>query len=279
MLRDVIAAGLLFATMSCGEPQGPTAKQRDADIALAQISFDGADAADAASKNAHGERMSRILGCKACHGDNLQGTNVTAKEPEWGEMNAPNLTLMMAQYTDNELDAAIRRGVPRDRRPMWFMPSETFQFLSDADLSALISYLRTVEPGGEQLPPIRKGPLFHKLVEAGELFPAPQMVERFNKSQPIDLGPQHAAGRQIAKVVCAECHNSQLQGLPDFSPSLDVAGAFSTAELEELLTTGKGKSKPDLGLMTEASRHRFSKLTPHERSAVVAYLKARAEKQ
>ncbi len=279
MVRYLIAAGLLLATMSCYGPGETPARQQKPNVPLTQLSFDGADAADAAAKIAHGERMSRILGCKACHGENLQGTNVTAKEPEWGEMNAPNLTLLMARYTDSELDAAIRRGVPRDGRPMWFMPSETFQFLSDADLSAVIAYLRTMEPGGTQLPPIRKGPLFHKLVEAGGLFPAPQMVRRFSKSQPTDLGPQHAMGRHIAKVVCAECHNSELQGLPDFSPSLDVAGAFSTAELEELLITGKGKSKPKLVLMTEAAQHRFSKFTPHERSAVIAYLKARAEKQ
>lgn len=248
-------------------------------LAITQLSFDGADTADASSRIAHGERMSRILGCKACHGENLQGQNVTAKEPEWGEMYAPNLTLLLGEYTDAQLDKAIRAGVPRDGRPMWFMPSETFQFLSDADLEALISYLRTVSPSGTQLPPIRKGPLFNKLVEAGELFPAPQMVRRFRESQPADLGPQHATGRHIAKVVCAECHNTQLQGLPDFSPTLDVAGAFSTAELEELLTTGKGKTKPDLGLMSEAARHRFSRFTPNERSAVVAYLKARADQQ
>ena len=223
--------------------------------------------------------MSRILGCKACHGEILRGSNVTAKEPEWGEMNAPNLTLLMANYTDLELDAAIRQGVPRDGRTMWFMPSETFQFLSDADLSSLIAYLRTAQPGGTPLPPIRKGPLFLKLVEAGELLPARQLVDRFGKIQPKDLGSRHAFGRHIAKVVCAECHNNELQGLPDFSPSLDVAGAFSNAELEELLTTGKGKSKANLALMTEAAKHRFSKFTPHERSAVIAYLKARAEAQ
>jgi mono/diheme cytochrome c family protein len=268
---------MLLATGSCEPARSP---QSDTTTAAAiQLSFDGAEATDPVSRVAHGERLSRILGCKACHGENLEGQNVTAKEPEWGEMYAPNLTLLLREYTDAQLDKAVRAGVPRDGRPMWFMPSETFQFLSDADLAALISYLRTVSPSGTQLPPIRKGLLFNTLVEAGELFPAPQMVRRFRESQPADLGPEHATGRHIAKVVCAECHNTQLQGLPAFSPTLDVAGAFSTAELEELLTTGKGKTKPDLGLMSEAARHRFSKFTPHERSAVVAYLKARAAKQ
>ena len=35
-----------------------------------------------------------------------------------------------------------------------------------------------------------------------------------------------------------------------------------------LLTTGEGKVKKDLGLMTMTAKHRFSKLTPRERDAL-----------
>jgi hypothetical protein len=36
--------------------------------------------------------------------------------------------------------------------------------------------------------------------------------------------------------------------------------------------------KKDLGLMSATAKLRFSKLKPHERDAVVAYIKARAER-
>ena len=98
-----------------------------------------------------------MLGCKGCHGDDLQGQNVTENEPQFGDMWAPNLTLLLASYSDADLEHVIRQGVPKDKREFWFMPSETFQYVSDADLAALVAYLRTVKPGGKQMPPIRKG--------------------------------------------------------------------------------------------------------------------------
>jgi hypothetical protein len=41
---------------------------------------------------------------------------------------------------------------------------------------------------------------------------------------------------------------------------------------------GRGKSKPDLGLMSASAKDRFSKLTPRERAAIVGYVKARADR-
>jgi mono/diheme cytochrome c family protein len=274
--KAVLASILVWGLAACdARPKGQAQDQRPT-APVTSLAFEGSDASDPEDKIAHGQRISRIVGCNACHGENLQGQNVTAKEPEWGEMYAPNLTLLMASYSDADLERAIRKGVPKDGRTMWFMPSESLQFLSDADLSALLAYLRTMPPGGTPTPPLRKGPLFHQLVEAGQLHPAPKMVERFQARQPADMGERHALGRHIAKIVCSECHNAQLEGYPDFTPDLDIAGAFTEAELVELLSTGKGKSKPDLGLMTQSSRSRFSQFTPGERQAVVSYLKARA---
>jgi hypothetical protein len=79
-------------------------------------------------------------------------------------------------------------------------------------------------------------------------------------------------------MVCTGCHNSKLQGYEGFTPDLDIAGAFSPDELETLLTTGKGKSKPDLGLMKSIALSSLSKLTPGERQALIAYLLARANR-
>jgi len=81
------------------------------------------------------------------------------------------------------------------------------------------------------------------------------------------------------QVVCTACHNNALQGWTDFTPDLDIAGAYSPAELDALLTTGKGKSKPDLGMMSEMGRRVFSRLTPRERQAIIFYVKARADRR
>jgi mono/diheme cytochrome c family protein len=154
---------------------------------------------------------------------------------------------------------------------------ESLQFLSDADLAALLAYLRTFKPAGTPLPPIRKGAGFYKDLARG-FGNSRQQIERYRAKPPIDLGEQHARGRYLVETTCTACHNGQLQGYEGFTPNLDVAGAYSPAELTALLTTGKGKSKPNLGMMSDMGREIFSRLTPGERHAIVAYVKARAER-
>jgi mono/diheme cytochrome c family protein len=243
-----------------------------------QVSYQGADYKDQAAKIAHGKRLTQVLHCNDCHGVDLQGSNVSADDPDYGDMNAPNITLLMAKYSDADLDQLIRHGKPKDGREFWFMPVESYQFLSDADLDALIAYLRTLKPAGQQLPPIRKGKGFNDEVAKGLVGDSQHQIEKYRSRPPIDLGPEHRWGRYLAQTACTPCHNNELQGWEGFTPNLDIAGAYTAEELEVLLTTGKGKSKPDLGLMTKMGRDQFSHFTPDERQAVIAYVKARADR-
>ncbi|HET9336033.1 MAG TPA: cytochrome c [Sphingomicrobium sp.] len=243
----------------------------------AALTYEGANYRNAAEKVAHGKRLATILDCTGCHGTNLQGSDL-AEKPEDGAMYAPNLTLLLAKYSDAQLDRLIRGGVPRDGREFWFMPVESYQFLSDADLAAIIAYLRTVEPAGKPLPAFQKNRALEKEIAAGTIGNAQAQIAKFRKETPVDLGPEHAWGRYLAQNSCSACHNNSLQGWEGFTPSLDVAGAYSKEELTHLLTIGEGKVKKDLGMMTGIARNSFSKLTPREREAIVDYVKARAER-
>ena len=244
----------------------------------AAVTFDGADYAGKADQLAHGKRLARVLDCTGCHGDNLQGKNVTADDPAYGDMNAPNLTLLMAEYGDSDIEKLLRTGTPKDGRKFWFMPAESYQFLSDRDLAAIIAFLRSHKPAGKQLPPIRKGEGFLKEVKEGGFNHAAVQTVRYRDNPPAEAGSQHERGRQLARIVCSGCHNAALQGYTGFTPDLDIAGAYSAEELETLLTTGKGKSKPELGLMSEVARYSFSQLTPAERQAIGGYVLARANR-
>jgi len=244
----------------------------------AALSWEGGDYKDEASKLAHGKRMATILDCTGCHDGNLQGANVTADDPAYGDMNAPNITLLLAKYSDNDFRKLFREGVPKDGREFWFMPVESFQYLSDADLDAVIAYLRTFKPEGKQLPPIKKGKGFYEDIERG-FGSARQQIARYNAEPPEDMGPSHEWGRYLVRTTCTSCHNSKLQGYDGFSPNLDIAGTYSDAELTRLLTTGEGKTRKDLGMMSGVVRRHFKYMTPKERAAVVGYIKARADRQ
>ncbi len=266
---------VLAGLSSCGAPED--FEKSEAPAVPAQLTFEGADAREAEAKIAHGKRLAIILDCTGCHGANLQGSNLT-DDPKDRAMYAPNITLLLARYSDAELGELIRHGVPRDGREFWFMPVESYQFLSDADVTAIIAYLRTLKPAGKPLPAFEKNRALEKDIRAGLIGNAQTQVAKYRKDQPADMGPQHAWGRYLALSTCTQCHNNALQGWEGFTPDLDIAGAYSAQELETLLTTGEGKSKPDLGMMTRMGRDHFSHFTPRERQAVIAYVQARANR-
>ena len=276
-MREMMIVAAAAALCACGKSDRQGEKP-SADATPATLLFDGADYADEAAKVAHGKRLARVLDCTGCHGDDLTGRNVTADDPDYGDMNAPNLTLKLTEYSDADIAKLLRTGTPKDGREFWFMPAESYQFLSDADLAAVTAFLRTFKPTGKQLPPIRKGPGFLKELEEGGISHSAAQTVRYRENPPPDVGPQHERGRQLARIVCTGCHNAQLQGYTGFTPDLDIAGMYNAAELETLLTTGKGKSKPNLGLMANVARYSFSQLTPAERKAIVGYILARANR-
>ena len=270
-----LAIGLLLLAACDRNSGGDDAR---VEATPAQLSFDGADYRNAAEKIAHGKRLSILLDCTGCHGSNFQGMDMEANDPSDEATYAPNVTLLLAQYSDAQLDRLIRQGVPKDGREFWWMPVESYQFLSDADAAAIIAYLRTFEPAGKALPPFRKNRGMEKEIAQGLLGNSQAQIAKYRDQPPPDLGPQHAWGRHLARTTCTQCHNNALQGWKDFTPDLDIAGAYSKAELVHLLTTGEGKTKKKGFGMRDIVRDHLSHLTPRERNAIADYVLARANR-
>ena len=266
----LLAGASLFA---CNQPPDNVAVEAEP----AAFGYDGAGYGDVQYKLAHGERLAVVLGCQNCHGADYRGGNVTELEPSLGDIYAPNLTLLLAGYSDAELAEAIRHGKPKDGRGMIFMPSEMYRHLSDADYDALVAHLRTLEPGGEAMPPAAPSPALFEAAAAWGILPGEDGRPYYADMRAADLGEAHAQGRYIAETACTECHKADLTGLPGFSPDLDIAGTYSAEEFAAMLKSGKGKTKDDLGYMTWAAQGRFGELTDDEVGALHAYLLARAE--
>lgn len=265
----LIIAGLA----SCGDAD----EQRTFQAAPAALTYDGGDYRADEAKLAHGKRMSRLLGCTGCHGSDLTGA-----EPQGMLPAIPNISLLLPDYSDEELDKAVRSGIGKDGRHLRLaMPSAAMSNLSDADFDAVVAYLRTIPPSGEpvelsppdnweELPP----PLKAVLPKDG-----PDAIKKFSAAGwAADLGPQTARGRYIAITNCIECHWKNLDGLPGMIPSLDLAGAYEREEFRRLLREGVGKARPDLGTMSAVARNRYSQLTDAEINDVYDYLIARAQK-
>lgn len=263
-----LAFGLLLLA-ACGRNNGENLPAVEA--VPAATSFEGAESRTMAAKLAHGERLTWVLGCRGCHGAQLQGRR-------FYERYASNLTRDLANYNDAQLKRLMREGVHPSGRDLWAMPSEIFQHLSEPDEAALIAHLRTLKPAG---PPTGKPLPFEaetkKLIVAGKIKPATASVRDTRKLGPVDLGPQHALGRYITRVTCAECHGPELKGGGE-TPDLVAAAAYSRDEFERLMTQGMPTGGRKLTLMELVAKERFAKLTADERDALYAYLKARADR-
>jgi cytochrome c553 len=234
-----------------------------------------------AAELADGPRQLRILGCIACHGEGLRG-KLFFDEPRIAQVWAPNLTLIAAEATDQQLAQAMRQGISHDGRSLFIMPSAQYSRLGDGEVAALISAIRVQPKGGSQTPPIKVGPLGRVGVATGKFRTEPELVADYAENLPADLGPRFASGRHIALTACSECHGAGLGGgepQPGLkAPDLAIAGAYDLPGFARLMRTGRAASGRKLKLMDEISRNDLSHLSDAEIGALHAYLSERARR-
>jgi mono/diheme cytochrome c family protein len=235
-----------------------------------------------AAQLADGPRQLRVLGCMSCHGEGLRGNDVI-DDPELARLYAPNLTLIAAKATDQQLARAIRQGIAIDGRPLSLMPSMQYSRLGDGEVAALIAAIRALPRGGEATPPLRLGPLGIIGIAFEQFKTAPQLVQSDSRKFPIDLGPRFERGRALVKVNCAECHGPELKGTelePGLkAPDLAVAAGYDLAQFTQFLRTGIAAGNRNLPVMSRRARDAFSHYTDDEIASIHAYLVARADHQ
>ncbi len=93
----------------------------------------------------YGDYLSRVAGCRGCHGDGLSGGKIPGGDPSWGP--AANLTKSgnLGKWTEAEFDQTLRTGKRPDgvalKDPM---PWKVVGKMTDPELHALWLYLQSV---------------------------------------------------------------------------------------------------------------------------------------
>lgn len=267
----VVSVGCLFLAACDHAPKLQSAKPFDETLVKESLRFDvlSDDPVE------HGERLSAVLGCIGCHQPDLTGEDWS--DPELGVLWTANLTHSAAAYTNEELALMITAGTRPDRA-LIDMPSFLFSKLHPEDVSALISYLKSLPVKGEKHPDPTIGPQLAKDIASGAFKDSAQHVSEKLNLAPVDLGEQHAYARFILRATCAECHGMDLEGsteaLSDASPrpSLRMVAAYSLDDFKTFMKTGKALGNRDLNLMSGVARWRYSKLTERELEAIYDYL-------
>jgi len=204
----------------------------------------------------------RIAPCADCHGDptqlqaNMNGTEVPLSggytfEIPPGNFRARNITpdaeTGIGNFSDGLIARALRFGVGHDGRAL--LPFMEMQGLSDDDLAAVISYLRS-EPAIRNPVPAHEYTLLGKVVRATVLANPVGPT-----STPITTSPRGANvenGRYLVESValCASCHTQRDQntgslvgprfgGATNFTVEYDKTVTYSPPNITNDPATGK----------------------------------------
>lgn len=193
-----------------------------------------------------GQRIFRYRGCEACHGTGLEGL-VYLDNPALGQVISPNLTDgaggIGRERTDLDLVRAIRHGLDPDGKPLLFMPSTEFYFLSERDLGAVMAYIRSVpavdnQPAPSQLSPT--GFMAMNLTREITFLPAELIPHHSPPPTAPEPGLSVEYGEYLA-LSCPVCHGLGLSGgeIPGFPPEWPAAGNLTTGPGSRLLSWGE----------------------------------------
>lgn len=188
-----------------------------------------------------GKHIAGIRGCLECHGADLGGKAFLDESTPLGLLYASNLTRGRGgiSYTDQDWIRALRHGLGKDNKSLWFMPSpEVSTPLSNRDMGALIYYLKSQPPVDKTHPAKEIKPLGRLLTFLGE-FPLLPAEAIDHNAQPVDHIPaavDPAYGKYLA-VTCSGCHGANFKGGPGHSP-----GEPAIADLTQTGNVGKWTS-------------------------------------
>ncbi|HLE15061.1 MAG TPA: hypothetical protein VI776_09955 [Anaerolineales bacterium] len=167
--------------------------------------------------------LENVMGCdKACHspeGNPYLGESEAINfGPVSGVFTVPNLTpdeeTGLGGWSDGEIARAIREGVDREGVELVVMPSYSYHALSDADVAALIGYLRKLEPVKNEMPPFQVNTIGKVMLALGMFGPASVGAPISSPQMAPQPGTTEYGGYLVSIGDCRACHGQDLSGGP-----------------------------------------------------------------
>ncbi len=224
-----------------------------------------------------------FVGCALndCHSPDLGGGKVTDGGPI-GQMVAPNITQILPAYSDGELARLIRHGIKKDQRTVQFMSVEEFNWISDADVLAVLSFVRSVPRVVRTTGSTHINWLGKVLDRRGDI---PIDVARRINHDAIETGPAPSPTPEYGKWIargCTGCHGEHMSGgpipgaPPDFPVPLNITPhesglkGWTQQDFEQVLATGIRKNGKKLADFMP--REGINNMDAMEKKAIFSYL-------
>jgi mono/diheme cytochrome c family protein len=240
-----------------------------------------------------------ILTCANCHSPKGPPAVVAGKDfsggLSWDELpfkvTAPNITpdkeTGIGTWTDAEIKTLMRTGMlPNGVHIAMVMPTGFYHIMTNLDLNAVVAYLRTLNPVRDKVDdPVYKMPQVEHIIPGGERpFTEGMMRDKLQK------------GFYLVTIGhCMECHTPMEKGVRQWDSRLGAGGfefpgpwgvsvsrnitssktkglgTWTDDEIKRAITQGLSrdgtKLKPPMGFAF------YSKMTPDDLDAIVAYLR------
>jgi len=253
---------------------------RTIEVSVAPVAFVSDDAS-----LARGKYLFQSRGCSECHGDNGAG-RLMIDDPGGLRVWTPNITpgpgSAVARYTETDWVRTIRHGVKPDRRPILIMPSEDYNRFTDADVAAIVAYVRSLPPVKGETGRIEM-PLVMKALYAADVVPdAPERIDHtLPPAKAVAEGPTPEHGAYVANM-CKGCHGETFHGgripgsPPDWPPAADLTSPATYAvydnvdRFKAMLQSGKRPSGEAIKVMPFPS---LAALNDTDVEALYAYLR------
>lgn len=235
---------------------------------------------------ARGRHLADTRGCTDCHGADLGGAKVF-ENPAMGAVHAPNITRgaggLPANWTDLDFVRAIRHGVAPDGRGLFLMPSMDYVVFSDADMGALLAYIKSVPAVDRVRGPVSLGPVARALTAVGKIKLAAEVIDHANVIPAvIDAGVTVDYGRYVA-ASCIGCHGPNFSGgkidagPPDWPPAANLTphhdGRVAKWTEDDFLRAIRSGKRPDGTEINAAMPRAFARMDDIELKALWTFLK------
>lgn len=207
----------------------------------------------------------------------------------WASNITPDAETGIGAYSDDDLRKAIVEGVRPDGTPLAaIMPSSFYHVLTEADLDAVIAYLKSVPAVRSEMPV----PEYKIDIKAHPFPGADKPIPESERA-----GDPVREGFYLATIAhCMECHTTRNErGEPDpvgglgaggfelrgpwgvtiaanITPDEETGiGAWTDEEIKTAISKGTGKDgKP---LAPPMAFYAYANMTPEDLDAIVAYLR------
>jgi mono/diheme cytochrome c family protein len=246
-----------------------------------------------------------ILTCQNCHTPKGErGSPIFERDLSGGlswdeppfKVTAPNITQDKAtgigHWTEAQIRALLRKGVRPSGVPVApIMPTGFYEIMTDADLNAVVAYLKTVKPVSNKVDdPVYKLPFTRQIAPGGDKpFTAADLKDKVKR------------GFYLVTIGhCLECHTPMVKGQRDFSKigtggfeikgpwgvsvsrnitshKVNGIGAWSDAEVKRAIT--QGLRKDGSRLKAPMGYAFYAKMTGGDLNDIVAYLRTLPAKE